>query len=115
MNPRRPDRACPVRPIEHPIHGRSEPTMKQVSHGISFQDVGRTFMTREGKTLTALQTVRFEIEPGEFVSLLGPSGCGKTTLLRMVAGLLSPSWGKVMVGGSEVTRPRPDFGVIFQQ
>ena len=89
--------------------------MTQVSHGISFHDVGRTFMTREGKTLTALQTVRFDVEPGEFVSLLGPSGCGKTTLLRMVAGLLSPSWGRVMVGGSEVTRPRPDFGVIFQQ
>ena len=89
--------------------------MTQASHGISFQDVGRTFLTREGATLTALETVRFDVKPGEFVSLLGPSGCGKTTLLRMTAGLLSPSWGKVVVGGTEVTRPRPDFGVVFQQ
>ncbi|HWK68088.1 MAG TPA: ABC transporter ATP-binding protein [Rhizobiaceae bacterium] len=89
--------------------------MSQLSHGISFQDVGRTFLTREGATLTALETVRFDVKPGEFLSLLGPSGCGKTTLLRMTAGLLAPSWGKVIVGSSEVTRPRPDFGVVFQQ
>ncbi|MBN9076749.1 MAG: ABC transporter [Rhizobiales bacterium 65-79] len=89
--------------------------MTQASEGISFVDVGRTFLTREGTKLTALETVRFDVHPGEFVSLLGPSGCGKTTLLRMVAGLLSPSWGKIVVGGSEVTGPRPDFGVVFQQ
>ena len=79
--------------------------MTQASEGISFVDVGRTFLTREGTKLTALETVRFDVHPGEFVSLLGPSGCGKTTLLRMVAGLLSPSWGKIVVGGSEVTGP----------
>lgn len=89
--------------------------MSYSSAGISFLDVGRTFLTREGATLTALESVRFEVRAGEFVSLLGPSGCGKTTLLRMVAGLLTPSWGKVVVGETEVTRPRPDFGVIFQQ
>lgn len=85
------------------------------SEGISFLDVGRTFKTREGKDLLALETVRLEVEHGEFLSLLGPSGCGKTTLLRMVAGLLQPSWGKVMVGRKEITGPRPDFGVVFQQ
>ena len=53
--------------------------------------------------------------PGEFVSLVGPSGCGKTTLLRMVAGLLAPNSGKVLVGGVEVREPRPDVGLVFQQ
>jgi NitT/TauT family transport system ATP-binding protein len=89
--------------------------MKPVSDAISFQDVGRKFQTREGTPLIALETVKFDVNPGEFVSLLGPSGCGKTTLLRMVAGLLSPSWGRVVVGGKEVNGPRPDFGVVFQQ
>ncbi|MGV8951042.1 MAG: ABC transporter ATP-binding protein [Cypionkella sp.] len=82
---------------------------------ISFAGVGRQFETRDGANLVALQSVHLDIKPGEFVSILGPSGCGKTTLLRMAAGLLSPSWGKVVVGSDEVLQPRPDFGVVFQQ
>ena len=87
----------------------------QSSEGITFAEVGRRFETREGKELTALEGVSLDIRAGEFVSLLGPSGCGKTTLLRMVAGLLSPSFGKVLVGGVEVREPRPDVGLVFQQ
>lgn len=82
---------------------------------ISFAGVGRQFETRDGANLVALQSVHLDIKPGEFVSILGPSGCGKTTLLRMAAGLLSPSWGKVVVGADEILKPRPDFGVVFQQ
>jgi len=82
---------------------------------ISFAGVGRQFETRDGANLLALQSVHLDIKPGEFVSILGPSGCGKTTLLRMAAGLLSPSWGKVIVGADEILKPRPDFGVVFQQ
>jgi NitT/TauT family transport system ATP-binding protein len=78
-------------------------------------DVGHQFETREGQQLNALAGVHLEIKPGEFVSLLGPSGCGKTTLLRMVAGLLAPSSGQVLVGGVEVRAPRPDVGLVFQQ
>jgi NitT/TauT family transport system ATP-binding protein len=85
------------------------------TEGIAFLDVGRRFETREGGELTALENVSLEIKPGEFVSLVGPSGCGKTTLLRMVAGLLSPTTGKILVGGAEVRAPRPDVGLVFQQ
>jgi NitT/TauT family transport system ATP-binding protein len=85
------------------------------SEGITFLDVGCRFETREGQELTALEGVRLEVNPGEFVSLLGPSGCGKTTLLRMVAGLLAPTSGKVLVGGVEVREPHPDVGLVFQQ
>jgi len=85
------------------------------SDGITFVDVGRQFETRDGQQLNALASVQLDIMPGEFVSLLGPSGCGKTTLLRMVAGLLAPSSGKVLVGGVEVHEPRPDVGLVFQQ
>ena len=51
---------------------------------------------------------------GEFVSLLGPSGCGKSTLLLMVAGLLASSSGTVTVKGEQVTGPRTDVGIMFQ-
>jgi NitT/TauT family transport system ATP-binding protein len=85
------------------------------SEGITFIEVTRLFETRDGQELKALEGVSLDIKPGEFVSLVGPSGCGKTTLLRMVAGLLAPTSGKVLVGGAEVREPRPDVGLIFQQ
>ncbi|WKB54875.1 ABC transporter ATP-binding protein [Eleftheria terrae] len=56
----------------------------------------------------ALHDVRFSIEAGEFVSLLGPSGCGKSTVLRLVAGLDSPSAGRL-------SRPQAEAGFVFQE
>jgi NitT/TauT family transport system ATP-binding protein len=64
---------------------------------------------------TVLQNLSLHVPDGAFYTLLGPSGCGKTTLLRMVAGLLAPNSGKVLVGGAEVREPRPDVGLVFQQ
>jgi NitT/TauT family transport system ATP-binding protein len=93
----------------------TSPIRSSSSDGITFVDVGHQFETREGRQLNALAGVHLDIKPGEFVSLLGPSGCGKTTLLRMVAGLLAPSSGKVLVGGVDVRAPRPDVGLVFQQ
>ena len=93
----------------------TSPIRPSSSEGITFVDVGRQFETREGQQLNALEGVQLDIMPGEFVSLVGPSGCGKTTLLRMVAGLLAPNSGKVLVGGVEVREPRPDVGLVFQQ
>lgn len=61
--------------------------------------------------------VSLAIEEGELVSLLGPSGCGKTTILRMVAGLLEPSGGRIRVAGEDITRTpvaRRDIGLVFQ-
>ncbi len=57
------------------------------------------------------------VASGEFVSLLGPSGCGKTTVLRMVAGLISPTSGAVIIGGADVTPLPPHrrrLGLVFQ-
>ena len=57
------------------------------------------------------------IGKGEFVSFLGPSGCGKTTVLRMVAGFESPSAGRILIDGQDVTRLRPNqrkIGMVFQ-
>ncbi len=72
---------------------------------ISFQDVSKSF----GK-VKAVDGVNFEINRGEFFSLLGPSGCGKTTLLRMVAGFEMPDSGEVFIDGQPCLRFRPIRG-----
>jgi NitT/TauT family transport system ATP-binding protein len=62
----------------------------------------------------AVREINFSVHEGEFVSLLGPSGCGKSTLLMMVGGLESVSAGSIDLGGTRVTGPRPETGIIFQ-
>ena len=64
-----------------------------------------------------VRDVSLAIGDGEFVSLLGPSGCGKTTILRMAAGLVEPSGGRVWIGGDDVTTLPPNkrgLGLVFQ-
>src|SRR5215471_18281713 len=65
----------------------------------------------------AVDDVNLEIADGEFVVLLGPSGCGKTTLLRMIAGLESPTSGEIRIGGRLVNSLPPkdrDIAMVFQ-
>ncbi|MEJ2557266.1 MAG: ATP-binding cassette domain-containing protein [Anaerolineae bacterium] len=54
--------------------------------------------------ITAVDDVSVSICPGEFVGLVGPSGSGKTTMLAMLAGLLTPTQGSIMIGGSELAQ-----------
>lgn len=65
----------------------------------------------------ALNHVNLDVQAGEFVCLLGPSGCGKSTLLRLIAGLDSPTEGKIYIGERDVTGLPPsrrNFGIMFQ-
>lgn len=55
------------------------------------------------------------MESGEFISLVGPSGCGKSTILRLVAGLIQPTTGKLTVDGKTITEPSPERGMVFQK
>src|SRR5262249_29260003 len=81
---------------------------------ITVEGVGKTYVTRDGRSIQAVAHVNFEIGKGEFLSVLGPSGCGKSTLLMMIAGLVKPSDGVVKVEGKPVTGPHGDAGVVFQ-
>ncbi|RVT96320.1 ABC transporter ATP-binding protein [Rhodovarius crocodyli] len=65
----------------------------------------------------AVEGVTLRIAAGELVALLGPSGCGKTTTLRMVAGLVEPSAGEILIGGMQVTKVpvhKRNIGMLFQ-
>jgi NitT/TauT family transport system ATP-binding protein len=74
-------------------------------------NVNKAFSTSAGKVL---DDFNLKVRPGEFVSLIGPSGCGKTTALRIVAGLLTQSSGKVVVDGKDSKGPSRDKAIVFQ-
>lgn len=63
----------------------------------------------------AIEDFNLSVGQGEFVSLVGPSGCGKTTLLSIIAGLLRPSRGEVLLSGRSATGPSPEVGYMLQQ
>jgi nitrate/nitrite transport system ATP-binding protein len=80
---------------------------------LQIESVGMTFDTKKGE-FVALMGVDLAIQKGEFVSLIGHSGCGKSTLLNLVAGLLQPTGGGIILAGREIDGPGPDRGVVFQ-
>jgi NitT/TauT family transport system ATP-binding protein len=65
--------------------------------------------------LKALEDITFSVSAEQFVCVLGPSGCGKTTLLRLMAGLLSPTNGEVIFENDSLVSPRHRVGMVFQK
>ena len=80
---------------------------------IELSDVSVTFGRGE-RAVPALSTTTLRVADGEFVALVGPSGCGKSTILRLVAGLVQPSTGVVILGGREVAAKALRIGMAFQ-
>ncbi|MGC0362217.1 multiple sugar transport system ATP-binding protein [Rhodococcus sp. 27YEA15] len=74
-------------------------------------------VSKQFGSATAVHDVNLDIADGEFMVLLGPSGCGKSTLLRMIAGLESPSAGRISIGDLDITHTPPrarDVAMVFQ-
>jgi ABC-type nitrate/sulfonate/bicarbonate transport system ATPase subunit len=89
-----------------------------VEHHLSklvIYNVSRIFPAVRGGTPTrALEPTNLSVADNDFVTILGPSGCGKSTLLRMVAGLDTPTTGRILLDGKAITGPGADRGMVFQ-
>jgi NitT/TauT family transport system ATP-binding protein len=81
---------------------------------IEVTSLNKTYLTRQETVIEALKQISFDIEEGEFVTVVGPSGCGKSTLLKILTGTLKKSSGQILVSGREVDGPSRDIGIVFQ-
>lgn len=92
-----------------------EKNLNETSRGrIEIQNLTKAFSSPLGDDMTALDDVSFSVEPGDFIILLGPSGCGKTTLLRMIAGLETPTSGSICLDREEIHDTSFERGFVFQ-
>jgi len=78
------------------------------------EKVWKHFVPRRGESVVAVQDFSLTVGENEFVSLIGPSGCGKSTFLRLVAGLETPTAGRILVDGKPVSGPSAERGMVFQ-
>jgi NitT/TauT family transport system ATP-binding protein len=81
---------------------------------IRISQLHKVFTQRKKAPFEAVADFTLDVRPGEVLGLIGPSGCGKTTILRMVAGLETPTSGVIEVAGREVTGPGPERAMVFQ-
>ncbi len=89
-------------------HDRIIPPLHQRKPVLSMQAVDKTF----NGGVVALRRMSLTVNEGDFISLLGPSGCGKSTALRLIAGLMRPTVGRITWEGGQGT---DDLGVVFQE
>lgn len=81
---------------------------------IECRNVSKTFIQKGHQEVPVLKNVDLNVEENEFVVILGPGQCGKSTLLRIIAGLETPTEGTVTIDGNPVTGPGADRGLVFQ-
>jgi len=89
--------------------------MERTGDIIRCQGISKTFLDEEsGEENRVIDNIDFNVKENEFVVLFGPGQCGKTTLINLIAGLDTPTEGRVFVGDKAVTKPGPDRGVVYQ-
>jgi len=81
---------------------------------IECRKISKAFIQKGKQRVHVLEDISLEVRDNEFLVLLGPGQSGKSTLLRIIAGLETPSEGTVRLDGREVTGPGPDRGLVFQ-
>lgn len=82
---------------------------------LSVQGICKAYPNEDNGETVVLEDISFNVENGEFLSIVGPSGCGKTTLLKIIAGLLEPDSGYVSIDDVQVKPGHNRAGYIFQQ
>jgi putative spermidine/putrescine transport system ATP-binding protein len=91
--------------------------MAMTDLGLHSKDISVRNIAKSYGGTQAVKGLSFEVERGHVLSLLGPSGCGKTTVMRMIAGLIDPSVGDILIGGEQVTKVPVhlrNIGMLFQ-
>ena len=98
------------------LKSNTEPSVihKANAANVSLRNLSKTFISR-GKSLSVLEGIDLEINPGEIVALLGSSGCGKSTLLRLIAGLEKPTTGEVKIDDRKVVGLDERCSIVFQE
>ncbi|HDD61145.1 MAG: ABC transporter ATP-binding protein [Chloroflexota bacterium] len=81
---------------------------------LEVKDLGVTFTDEKG-SLQALNQINFSVDREQFICVVGPSGSGKSTLIRVLAGLLAPTSGEVVLDGIPINEPRQGVGIVFQK
>ena len=99
---------------ERIIGSDSTQQLEQRQHRIELQNVSMTFGSNE-ESVQAVADTSFKVNNREFMTIVGPSGCGKTTVLNMLAGLLEPTTGRILVDGTEVEDRRKYSVYMFQR
>ncbi|MFA9397369.1 MAG: ABC transporter ATP-binding protein [Clostridiaceae bacterium] len=80
---------------------------------LEIKNIYMNYHSPKGETL-ALNNISFNVSQGEFISIVGPSGCGKSTLLNIIACLIKPSTGNIILDGKEITKISDKLGYMFQ-
>lgn len=81
---------------------------------LEVKNINKKYQSKEGETL-ALENINFNVEAGEFLSIIGPSGCGKSTLLSIIAGLESKSSGEIYIENEKIEGISPKIGYMLQR
>jgi NitT/TauT family transport system ATP-binding protein len=82
---------------------------------LELHDVAMSYPLGEGRRTIALEGIDLVVNGGEIVALIGPNGSGKSTMLRVIAGLLRPDHGQVLVDGGPIGGPDSRIGLVFQE
>ena len=81
---------------------------------LKLENVSLTYQSDTSET-QAIKNLNLTVKKGEFIAIIGPSGCGKTTILSLIAGLIRPTHGKIILNGEEITKPSKSIGYMLQR
>lgn len=81
---------------------------------IALESIGKSYLQPNGQTISIIENINCQLQVGEIIALLGPSGSGKSTLMRMIAGLIPPSSGRVLYYNRPLMGLNPGVAIVFQ-